>query len=344
MQLSSAVEAVFKSWRGPRAVEYRRLHDLDDSPGTAVTVQAMVFGNMGSTSGSGVAFTRNPSTGARELYLDFLWNAQGEEVVSGKFSVQDSSALRRFKPELDRQLRQIGDQLESLFRDMQDFEFTIQEDQLYLLQSRDAQRTPRAALQVACDMVREGLIDENVALHRLADCDLNSLQIIRLATEQTGPPLSSGIPACPGVAVGQIALDSPTAVAMADQGLRPILVRQDISTDDLTGLAVSEGILTRLGGRTSHAAVVARQMNKVCIVGCQDLRLESDGGCRIGSRSFHQGDFLSLDGHGGNVYPGELAVSIERPTELLSEVARWCAALTEAGPRSAGTNKPVTTR
>ena len=323
VQLSSAIEAVFNSWHGPRAAEYRRMHDLDESLGTAVTVQAMVFGNMGSMSGSGVAFTRDPTTGEHELYLDFLWNAQGEEVVSGRYAVQDSSAIRRFKPSLDRQLRQISNELEVLFHDVQDFEFTIQEEQLYLLQCRTGKRTPWAALKIACDMVREGLINSRIALQRLANYDLDSLQIIRLESDQNCPALSGGVAACPGVAVGQVAFDPHVAIAMAGQGRRPILVRHDISTEDLAGFAASEGILTRLGGRTSHAAVVARQMNKVCIVGCRDLVLEHDRRCRIGSQSFSEGDFLSLDGHSGNIYAGQLNVVAEQPLELLAEVERW---------------------
>ena len=323
VQLSAAIEAVFRSWRGARAAEYRRMHQIDESLGTAVTVQAMVFGNLGSTSGSGVAFTRDPSTGARQLYLDFLWNAQGEDVVSGRLEVQDSSVMRRLRPELDRQLCQIGNDLEALFGDMQDFEFTVQEDQIYLLQSRAAKRTPGAALQVACDMVQEGLIDEPMALERLAKYDLETLQVMRLAAAQDLAPLTAGVGACPGVAVGQIALNPHVALAMAREGRAPILVRQDISTDDLIGLSAAEGILTKLGGRTSHAAVVARQMNKVCIVGCRDLVLSPGRRCLIGSHSFNEGDFISLDGHTGEIYEGQLKVIAERPVELLAKVKQW---------------------
>lgn len=321
-QLTSAVEAVFRSSRSPRAFEYRRLHGLEDL-GTAVTVQAMVFGNMGSTSGSGVAFTRDPATGEKELYLDFLWNAQGEDVVSGRQSVQFGPTSRRLLPALDRQLRQISTDLERLFRDAQDFEFTVQQGRLYLLQSRAAKLTPWAALRIECDLVQEGLIDERVALKRLADYDLDSLRMIRLASGPDRPALSVGVSASPGVAIGQIALDSQVAVALARRGCRPILVRHDISTDDLAGLAASEGILTSQGGRTSHAAVVARQMNKVCIVGCRDLVFERNRHCRIGVESFSERDFLSLDGHSGAVYAGKLEVVAEKPVALLSIVNQW---------------------
>lgn len=332
VQLASAVEAVFRSSQSPRAVEYRRLHGIRDNLGTAVTVQAMVFGNQGSTSGSGVAFTRDPATGEKKLYLDFLWNAQGEDVVSGRYAVQSGSATRPLMAALKRQLRQIGDDLERLFGDVQDFEFTVEDGQLYLLQSRAAKRTPWAALRIACDLVQEGLIDATVALERLVEYDLNALRIIRLAPEHDRPALAVGVAASPGVAVGQIALDPQVAVDMARDGCHPILVRHDISTDDLAGLAASEGILTMLGGRTSHAAVVARQMNKVCIVGCRDLVIERDRRCRIGGESFLERDFLSLDGHSGAVYSGKLEVVTERPDELLAVVDRWRQAPDRADP------------
>ncbi len=322
-QLTSAVEAVFRSWQSTRTAEYRRLHKISDNLGTAVTVQAMVFGNMGGTSGSGVAFTRDPTSGENDLYLDFLWNAQGEDVVSGRQAVQSGSTIRRFAPSLDRQLRQTGGDLERLFGDVQDFEFTIQEGQLYLLQSRTAKRTPWAALRIACDQVKEGLIDEQAALERLAEYDLNSLRMVRLAAGHDRQPLSTGIAACPGVAVGQIVFDPRAAVAMAREGLAPILLRHDISTDDVAGMAASEGILTMLGGRTSHAAVVARQMNKVCIVGCRDLVIDQGRRCRIGAETFAEREFLSLDGHSGAIYAGKLGVVEEKPVELLAEVDRW---------------------
>jgi pyruvate, orthophosphate dikinase len=340
-QLTSSVQAVFRSWRSPRAVEYRRLHGIDDDLGTAVAVQTMVFGNMGGTSGSGVAFTRDPATGRNELYLDFLWNAQGEDVVSGRHAVQDGATIHRLMPALDRQLRQTGSDLERLFGDVQDFEFTVQEGRLYLLQSRAAKRTPWAALQIACDLVTEGLIDERVALERLADYDLNSLQMIRLASGHDRPALSAGVAASPGVTVGQIALDPGAAVAMAGNGRSPILVRHDISTDDIAGLMAAAGILTTSGGRTSHAAVVARQMNKVCIVGCRGLVIEQGRRCRIGPEAFSEGDFLSLDGHTGRVYSGKLEVVAEKPVELLSLVEQWRQRIAAGGPRHKGPHANV---
>ncbi|MGE5194114.1 MAG: pyruvate, phosphate dikinase [Deltaproteobacteria bacterium] len=330
VQLAGAVEAIFRSWESPRAVEYRRLHGLDHLAGTAALVQAMVFGNMGGTSGSGVAFTRDPSTGEKLLYLDFLWNAQGEDVVSGRCPVHSSAALQQAMPPLYRELLRTSRQLEQLFGDVQDFEFTVQEGRLYLLQSRDAKRTPWAALRIACDLVGEGLIDPEQALHRLAGYDLQTIQSVRLASGAELVPLCRGTPASPGAAVGEIALNPAAAVAAASAGRTPILVRSDISPDDIAGLAVSAGVLTSLGGRTSHAAVVARQLNKVCIVGCQELLIDANRrGCRLGEQWFHEGDFVSLDGSSGCVYPGKLEVVMEKPNDCLRQVESWKGAHSE---------------
>jgi pyruvate,orthophosphate dikinase len=326
-QLTGAVEAVFRSWESPCAVQYRRLYDLNGLMGTAATIQAMVFGNMGGTSGSGVAFTRDPATGENTLYLDFIPNAQGEDVVSGRCPVESSFSLRPATSELYLKLRRIGRQLEILFRDAQDFEFTVQEDRLFLLQSRDAKRTPWAALQIACDLVKEGLIDEKTALDRLTGYDLHSIRRVRVATSEQCQPIGQGIPASPGVAVGGIVFDPGRGVELASAGRHPILVRTDISTDDIAGLAASAGILTARGGRTSHAAVVARQLNRPCIVSCRDLLVLDDGrSCCIGDRLFSEGEILSLDGNFGRVYAGKLQVVIEEPTHYLREVETWKAA------------------
>jgi pyruvate,orthophosphate dikinase len=238
--------------------------------------------------------------------------------------VQDSGSLPDALPDLGRDLRQVGRQLERLFLDAQDFEFTVQEGRLYLLQSRQAKRTAWAALRIACDLVEEGLIDESTALGRLAEYDLDAIQWVRLRSSGTCHPLGTGTPASPGVAVGEIALEPESAVAMASHGRTPILVRTDLTTADLAGLAASAGVLTSRGGRTSHAAVVARQLNKVCIVGCRDLVIPGERrGCRIGGLQFAEGDDLSLDGHSGNVYGGRLDVVVERPSRYLSEIRRW---------------------
>jgi pyruvate,orthophosphate dikinase len=330
-QLTGAVQAVFRSWQSPRAVAYRQLHGLDDLAGTAVTVEAMVFGNMGGTSGAGVGFTRDPATGANDLYLDFLPNSQGEDVVSGRSAASGLVGLRESFPELHRQLAQIKGSLESLFHDAQDFEFTVQEGRLHLLQSRSAKRTAWAALRIACDLVAEGLIDEATALERLAEYDLASIHTVRLAGSDARVPIGIGIPASPGVAVGEAVFDPDRAVTVAETGRAPILIRTDISTDDIAGLAASAGVLTAHGGRTAHAAVVARQLNKVCIVGCRNLVVRGEGaGCLIGNQPIEEGFAVSLDGHSGRVYPGKLAVVVEKPIQHLREVERWKARLMRA--------------
>ena len=330
-QLSGAVEAVFRSWGSRKAVEYRRLHNLDDLAGTAVTVQAMVFGNMGGTSGSGVGFTRDPATGENALYLDFLWNAQGEDVVSGRCPVQGTASLQALNPALFQQLREVGQRLEALFHDAQDFEFTVQEGRLFLLQARNAKRTAWAALRIACDQVAEGLIDERTALQRLAGYDLAVIRSVRLAATEGCKLVGTGVPASPGVAVGEAVFEPEAAVALVAVGRTPILVRADISTADISGLAAAAGVLTTRGGRTSHAAVVARQLNKVCIVGCSDLEiLGSQQACRLGGELIGSGALLSLDGNSGRVYAGRVEVVEERPVRLLEEVERWKA-------RAAGT-------
>lgn len=322
-QLTGAIEAVFRSWQSPRAAAYRRLHSLNDLAGTAVTVQAMVYGNMGGTSGSGVAFSRNPATGENLLYLDYLANAQGEDVVSGRYPLQDSSSLQQTMPELYRQLRQIGRQLEMLFRDAQDFEFTVQEGRLYLLQSRPAKRTPWAALRIACELVQEGLIDEATALKHLAGYDLEAIENVRLSSP-SGPPLCAGVPASAGVAVGAIALDSQEAMRSSAAGRPALLLRPEIATTDIAGLAAAVGVLTARGGRTSHAAVVARQLNKVCIVGCRELDIDAERRvCRLGGRWFHEGDVLTLDSQTGAIYAGRLEVLTEKPLNYLHEINRW---------------------
>jgi pyruvate,orthophosphate dikinase len=327
-QLARSVEAVFRSWRSRRAVAYRRLHGLDELAGTAVTVQAMVFGNLGGSSGSGVGFTRDPATGANELYLDFLPNSQGEDVVSGRSPTQGVTGVQDLFPGLYRQIRQIKDNLESLFHDAQDFEFTVQEERLYLLQSRCAKRTAWAALRVACDQVAEGLIDEATALERLAEYDLASIHMVRLATANSCSPIGIGIPASPGIAVGAAVFDPDKAAKLAETGRSLVLMRTDIATEDIAGMAASTGILTTRGGRTAHAAVVARQLNKVCIVGCRDLVVLGEGkACRIGNQLIEEGSTVSLDGHTGHVYPGKLKVVVERPTEQVQEVERWKARL-----------------
>ena len=262
-QLLRASMAVLRSWSAPKAVSYRRINGIDEDAGTALTVQMMVFGNAGGASGSGVGFTRNPATGDQELFLDFRFNTQGEDIVGGRGIAQEQGRLRRTLPSVWRQLEDLAHTLETLLRDAQDFEFTLQSGALYVLQSRDAKRTPWAALRIATDMVKEGMIAPAEALSRLAGIDLESLVRTRLAGSP-GPALAQAQAASMGIASGAIALDPETAKHLVDAGTPVILVRQEAVTADIEGMATATGILTSSGSRTSHAAVVARQLGKVC--------------------------------------------------------------------------------
>lgn len=320
-QLNAAVEAVFRSWNSPKARAYRSLHRIDPSLGTAVVVQTMVFGNAGGTSGSGVGFTRDPATGEDTLYLDFLFNAQGEDVVSGRHAIGRGPALADVLPEVHERLRQIKQLLEREFRDMQDFEFTVENRRLFLLQARNGKRTPWAALRIAVDMVDAGLISPAEALAQLARFDPASIRRVRLA-DPNQTPVAHAVPAGIGVASGVIALSAERAIELADAGTPVILVRQDIATEDIAGIAAAEGVLTAGGARTSHAAVVARQLGKVCLVGCTALRVES-GRCRLGEQVFREGDYLTLDSDSGAIHTGRCELLEEQPVALLARIAQW---------------------
>lgn len=326
-QLTAAVEAVFRSWENPRAREYRRLAGIDGRLGTGVVIQAMVFGNAGGASGAGVGFTRNPATGTNDLYLDFLFNAQGEDVVSGRYAVNGRLRLRDVLPAVDAELARVRSALEAEFHDLQDFEFTVEDGRLYVLQTRAGKRTPLAALRVAVAMVREGLIEPATALERLRDCDLDGLERTYFPNDTGAAPLATAVPAGIGVATGAVAFDVDAARARARDGVPVILVREEMSTDDIGGIAVADGVLTAAGGRTSHAAVVARHLGKPCLVGCAALRvdLETRRG-RLGRHEFAEGDWLSIDAEAGRVYAGRLAIARERPDDALMQVRRWQAA------------------
>jgi pyruvate, orthophosphate dikinase len=323
-QLEAAVQAVFRSWVSNKAVTYRRLHGLDDSLGTAVTVQRMVFGNAGGTSGAGVAFSRDPATGENQLYLDFLFNAQGEDVVSGRHTAHDTALLGEILPGTSSRLADVARMLEREFGDMQEFEFTIQDGELYLLQTRTGKRTPWAALKIAVEQAREGMIEPKEALTRLSAYDLDSIEQRRLRPDNDATVLCRATPASVGVATGAIALDSKRAEFMAAAGQRAVLVRADTSTQDIAGIAAAQGILTAVGGRTSHAAVVARQLNKVCLVGCSALKIDLKARrLNLAGRDLAEGDVLTLDANTGDIYAGEVQVEIEKPVEYLREVAAW---------------------
>lgn len=331
-QLDLAVEAVLRSWRADKAREFRRLHGLSDAGGTAVTVQAMVFGNAGADCGAGVGFTRHPDTGERQLYLDFLFEAQGEDVVSGRQAAGGDSGLRRAMPEVRAEIERVAAALEAEFRDMQDFEITVEAGRLWLLQTRPGYRSPLAAVRIAVDMVGEGLVAPATALARLDGIDLENLEWRRLAVPAGSEPLARGIPAGAGVAVGAACFDAAAVDRAAARGEPAILLRRDFATADIAAIAKADGVITAAGARTAHAAVVARQMGKACIVGCTALTVPTDGAAgRFGDTLVAAGDSLSMDGETGAIYRGALPVTAERPDAALAQIARWRAAAAKAG-------------
>lgn len=329
-QLHAAITAVFASWNSERARQYRRMKGLADTPGTAVTLQRMVYGNAGGTSGSGVAFTRDPSSGERRLYVDFLFNAQGEDVVSGRHRSDESTFLAAVLPDVQEEVGRAAQALEREFLDAQEFEFTVQDGQLFLLQTRTAKRTPWAALRMAIDAVAERLIMPEEALARLEGIELEQITLTRVSG---GLALAGGVSASTGVATGEIAFDAATARRRQSAGHSVILVREHPTTEDITGIAACSGLLCASGSRTSHAAVVARHLNKVCVVGCEALAIDaSRRRCQIGARELAEGETISLDGASGMIFAGAVEVTHERPVAWLEEVARWRAI---AGPASA---------
>ena len=325
-QLKSATEAVYRSWTSERAVVYRRLQHLDDLVGTAVTVQAMVYGNCGSASGSGVAFSRDPSTGATAPVIDFLFASQGEDVVSGSHTPDTEAAIARSLPAVASQLRDALRRLEDEFADVQDVEFTIENGKLWLLQTRVAKRTPQAAVRLAIDFVKEGRITPAQALQRLDGIDLTALVTKRL--DGAGTPAARGIGASAGIVVGRAAFDPDEAVRLAAGGDPIILLRQDTTTADIAGFAVAAGIVTSVGGRTAHAALVARQMGRPCVVGCAALMVEpARHRASLNGAAVNEGDWLSIDGEAGTVHLGRCTVTSERPDAQLAEIERWRAAV-----------------
>ncbi len=323
-QIEAAIGVVFASWNGAKAREYRRLNGIADDLGTAVTMQRMVYGNAGGTSGAGVSFTRNPATGEQRIYTDFLFNAQGEDVVSGRSCANDSASLAAVLPEIDREIARVAQVLEREFGDAQEFEFTVQDGKLYLLQTRTAKRTPLAALRIAVEQVAQGTLTEDEALERLAVVDLDAIEVARIESGSGAAPIANGIAASVGVATGAVALDPETAARFAAAGRAAILVRHAIATDDIGGIAAAAGIVTATGGRTSHAAVVARQLGKVCVVGCEGLAVDLRARrCSFTDAAFSEGDTLSVAGDTGAIYAGPVHVVVEKPTVLLAEVGRW---------------------
>ncbi len=320
-QIAEAAQAVYRSWESVRAKEYRRLNSLTGLAGTAVTVQAMAFGNSGGDSGAGVAFSRNPATGTKELYVDFLADAQGEDVVSGRRSPGDAALLHRRMPEVARQLEDGAHALEAACRDVQDIEFTVERGRLWFLQTRAAKRTPRASLKIAVDLVDEGIISRAEGLARVAEVDLAAARALRFS--EPAAPAAKAAVASPGVACGRVCFTTEQAKETAARGEPAILVRRDTSTEDVAGFAVAEGILTAVGGRTAHAAVVARQMGKVCLVGCRALAIdERQGSAALDGETIREGDWIALDGGSGEISLGRRAIVAEDAPETAT-IRRW---------------------
>jgi len=322
-QLAGAIKAVFASWQSVKACEYRRLNRIPDAIGTAVTVQRMVFGNAGGQSGAGVGFTRDPASGEPALWVDFLFNAQGEDVVSGRRSAHGHDELATVLPDVWQALVDAVQQLEHAFGDMQDFEFTVQEGTLFLLQTRAGKRTPQAAARIALDMLDEGLVGREVALERCAGLDREALARPRIVASSGAPPVPLGraATASSGVAVGEIALDEARAADRHGAGAPVVLVRRNAETNDIAALELATGLLTQRGARTSHAAVVARQLGKVCLVGCTELKIdETTRTVMIGDTTLHEGDLLTLDGNEGVFYRGAAKIEMEYPEELLARL------------------------
>jgi pyruvate, orthophosphate dikinase len=321
-QLGAAAEAIYRSWMSDRARSYRKIQRLDDLRGTAVTVQAMVYGNSGAGSGAGVAFSRDPSTGTAEPVIDVLLGSQGEDVVSGSYNPETEEALDSLLPEIASQLREALKKLEQEFGDIQDVEFTIEHGKLWLLQTRAAKRTPYAAVRFAIDLVDEGKITPAEALNRLKEVDLDSLAQKRLLSP--GPVAARGIGASAGIAVGRAAFDAPGAARLAANDDPIIFVRPDTNTSDVAGFAISAGIVTAVGGRTAHAALVARQLGKPCIVGCTSLAIDATRrDAQLAGVTLREGDWLSIDGGAGTIYLGRGTIATERPDAELAEIDRW---------------------
>ena len=327
-QLMGAVKAVFKSWDNPRAIVYRRMNDIPGDWGTAVNVQAMVFGNMGDTSGTGVAFTRNPSTGEKGIYGEYLINAQGEDVVAGVRTPQPITKLAEDLPECYKEFMEIANKLETHYKDMQDMEFTIQEGKLYFLQTRNGKRTARAAINIACDLVDEGMIDPEEAISRIDAKSLDQLlhPMFDDAALKKGEVIGEALPASPGAAAGKIYFTAEDAKkhGKGGKGERVILVRLETTPEDIEGMVASQGILTVRGGMTSHAAVVARGMGTCCVSGCGDITIDEEAkSFTLGGYTFKEGDYISLDGSTGKIYKGDIKTVEATVSGNFGRIMEW---------------------
>lgn len=326
VQLMEAVKAVFRSWDNPRAIVYRRMNDIPGDWGTAVNVQAMVFGNMGNTSGTGVAFTRNPSTGENGIYGEYLINAQGEDVVAGIRTPQPITRLEEDLPDCFKQFMEIAHKLENHYRDMQDMEFTIQEGKLYFLQTRNGKRTAPAAIKIACDLVDEGQITPQEAVLRIDAKSLDQLLHPTFDPKalKEGHVIGSALPASPGAAAGKVYFTADEAKEAHEKGARVILVRLETSPEDIEGMHASEGILTARGGMTSHAAVVARGMGTACVSGCGEIKFnEEEKYFELGGERINEGEYISLDGSTGKIYLGDISTIEASVSGYFGRIMEW---------------------
>ncbi len=323
-QLRMGIDAVFRSWNVPRAITYRKLHNIPETWGTAANVQAMVFGNMGGNSGTGVAFTRDPSTGERRFFGEFLINAQGEDVVAGIRTPEPIEQLSHEMPEVYKQLVEIYQKLERHYQDMLDLEFTVQEGKLFMLQTRVGKRTAVAALRIAAEMVEEGLIDAKTAVLRVEPEQLEQLLHPMVDPSGTVQVIAKGLPASPGAAVGAVVFTAEEAIARGQRGDKVILVRPETSPDDVGGMHAAQGILTARGGMTSHAAVVARGMGKCCVVGCKEIHVdEARAEFRVGTRRVQRGDIITLNGNTGEVILGQATLVTPELSGNFAQFMAW---------------------
>ena len=342
-QLMGAVKAVFRSWDNPRAIVYRRMNDIPGDWGTAVNIQSMVFGNKGNTSGTGVAFTRNPSTGEKGIYGEYLINAQGEDVVAGVRTPQPITKLAEDLPECYKQFIELANKLENHYRDMQDMEFTIEEGKLYFLQTRNGKRTAPAAIKIACDLVDEGMITEEEAVLRIEAKSLDQLLHPTFNKEAlaSGEVIGEALPASPGAAAGKVVFTALEAkeLGTGGKGERVVLVRLETTPEDIEGMVASQGILTVRGGMTSHAAVVARGMGTCCVSGCGDIKINEEAKYfELGGHTFHEGDYISLDGTTGKIYNGDIKTEEATVTGDFGRIMGWADKYRTLGVRTNADN------
>ncbi len=338
-QLFQAIDAVFNSWNNKRAITYRKLHGLPDDMGTAVNIQMMVYGNKNEKSGTGVAFTRNPSTGEKELYGEYLLSAQGEDVVAGIRTPKPIKELAKEMPKAYEELEKIAKKLEEHYKDMQDFEFTIEDSKLYMLQTRTGKRTAMAAVRIAVEMANEGLIDKNEAIMRVTPGQLNQLLHKQIDPNAKLDVIAKGLPASPGAACGKVVFDADVAEAMANEKEKVILVRPETTPEDIHGVIAAQGVLTSRGGMTSHAAVVARGMGKPCVAGCEALQIDLEKKqAKVGDIVIKEFDWLTIDGTSGNVILGQAPMIEPKMGKDIKTLLGWADSIRKLGVKTNADN------